>query len=76
MRSYFQMSEPEKARYRAMVVQAVQKQWENAVIYQEYEGSYEKWLHIYLDRLEAKENYEQLQAFIDYHTTNDHTRKR
>lgn len=69
------MAEYEKLRYRAMVVRAIQSQWEKTVLYQDYEGSYETWLNKYLNKLEAEENYEQLQAFIDYHNY-DNIRKR
>lgn len=75
MKPYFQMNPSEKSRYREMVVRAVQNQWERAILYQDYEGPYEKWLHIYLTELERTDQFEQLQAFIDYHNY-DNIRKR
>lgn len=61
------MDPKNQRRYQLAVVRVIQDHWEKAVIYQEYEGSYEAWLNKYLNNLEANEQYEQLQAFLDYH---------
>ena len=67
MRTYFQMDKYEKQRYQIMVARSIQQKWENAVIYQGYEDSYESFLNKYLEHLEHTEQYEHLQAFIDHH---------
>ena len=66
MKGYFQMDKFEKQRYQIMVARSVQRKWEDAVIYQNYEESYESFLNKYLEHLEYTEQYEHLQAFIDH----------
>ena len=70
------MNYDDKRHYQLMVVRAVQNRWEKAVIYEDVEMGYEEWLNRYLNRLEQTDQFEQLQAFIDYHTDDENIRKR
>ena len=67
MKGYFQMGDRDKQRYQYMIAKSVQSKWQNSVIYGGFEESYEKWLNKYLESLEQSDQFEQLQAFIDYH---------
>lgn len=67
MKTYFQMDQYEKLKYQLMVSRSIQQKWEKAVIYQDYEDSYESFLDKYLEHLEYTEQYEHLQAFMDHY---------